>query len=83
MRLITGHDALFIGVWLQIWRLQQMTPNVLVQVAFLGESQITIQLALVGTDERALLCVDSQVVIKVVPLSEVHGATWEVALQDL
>jgi len=55
----------------------------LVQVAFLGESQIAIQLAFVGTDERALLCVDSQVVIKVVPLSEVHGATWEVALQDL
>jgi hypothetical protein len=55
----------------------------LVQIAFLGESQVAVQLALVRAYERPFLCVDSQVVIKVVPFSEVHGTTWEITLQDL
>lgn len=54
-----------------------------VQVAFLSESQITTQLVFERTNKRPFLRVDSQVVIKVVPLSEVHRAVWKVALQDL
>lgn len=44
----------------------------LVQIALLGESQMAVQLVLERADKWSLLCVDSQVVVEVMPLAEVH-----------
>lgn len=74
---------LHFAIWLQVWLFQEMASHMLVQVTLLGESQITVQLVFERTNERSFFRVDSQVVIEVVPLPEVHWAPWEVALQDL
>ena len=68
---------------LEVWLLLQVASHMLVQVALLCESQITPQLVFERTYERSFFRVDSQVIIKVVPLSEVHRAIRVVALQDL
>lgn len=60
-----------------------MTSHMLVKVALLRESQIAFQLVLERTNERSFFRVDSQVVVEVVPLAEVHGTPGKVALQDL
>ena len=71
-----------IAVWFQVRIAQQVTLNVLIQVAFLGESQLAIFLNGVRATVWPLIGVDTQVIVEVVPLAEVHGAVWVIALQD-
>lgn len=59
-----------------------MTLDVLVQIALLSEGKFAILLNSVWARVRSLVSVDSEMVIEVMPLSEVHWAVWEITLQD-
>ena len=63
--------------------LQQMTFHVLVQVAFLSECQLAVLLNSIWAGVWSLICVNTQMIIEVVPLSKVHWAVRVVTLQDL
>lgn len=62
---------------------QKMASNVLVQIAFLSESQVAVELLAIRALEWPLFRVNPQVIVEVVPLPKVHGTAWIVALQDL
>jgi antitoxin (DNA-binding transcriptional repressor) of toxin-antitoxin stability system len=57
-----------------------MTLNVLIQIALLSESKLAILLNSVRAGVGPLISVNTQVIVEVVPLPEVHGAVWEIAL---
>lgn len=71
-----------LAVWLQVRISQQMTFHVLVQVTLLREGKLAVLLHGVWARVRSLIGVDPQVVIEIVPLSEVHWAVRVIALQD-
>ena len=53
-----------------------------VQVTFLSESQVAVQLRLVWANEWSFFGVDTQMIIEIVPFPEVHWAPRMVAFQD-
>jgi hypothetical protein len=59
-----------------------MTFHVLVQIALLGEGELAVLLHSVGARVGPLIRVDPQVVVEIVPLSEIHWAVRVIALQD-
>ena len=59
-----------------------VTPHVLVEIAFLREGQIAALTISKWANEWSLLCVNSQVIIEVVPLSKIQSTAWMVALQN-
>ena len=59
-----------------------MTLYVLIQITFLSKCQFAVLLNSVWARVWSLICMNTQVVIKVVPFPEVHGAVWVVTLQD-
>ena len=69
-------------VWLNIGIFQQVTSDVFVQVTFLSKCQFAFKLMSMWTNKWTFFCVDSQVIIKVVPFSEVHGTPRMVAFQN-
>ena len=52
----------------------------LVEITLLGECQMAIELILEWAEEGPLLGVDSQMVVEIVPFSEVHRAPWVITL---
>lgn len=69
-------------VRLQAWVSQQMTFHMLIQVAFLCESQFAVLLHCVWARVGTFIRVDPQMIVEIVPLPEVHWAVGEIALQD-
>lgn len=53
-----------------------------VQVTFLSESQVAVQLVFEWTNERSFFRVDTQMIVEVMPFSKVHRAPRMVAFQD-
>ena len=53
----------------------------LVEVAFLGEAQVAVELVLVGALVGLLVSVHAQVVIKIMPLPVIHLAPLKITLE--
>lgn len=75
-------SAQFVAIFIRfkIRSFKKMAPYVLVQIAFLSECQVAIELLAVWALEGPFLRVNPQVVVEVVPLPEIHWAAWVVAL---